>query len=56
MAIRQYIADSSALFAFDLPVSQMAVPSRLVRLRLVGSPDHPMRTDGDLSPSSIAIH
>jgi hypothetical protein len=55
MAIRQYIADSSALFAFDLPVSQGAVRSRLPRPQPMGSSGH-RRTDGDHSLPSISIH
>ncbi|WP_156175312.1 hypothetical protein [Bradyrhizobium sp. LTSP849] len=56
MAIRQYMADSSALFAFDLPVSQVAVRSRLPRPQLTGSSGQLTRTAGDHSLSSIAIH
>ncbi|UQR60777.1 hypothetical protein LRP30_27750 [Bradyrhizobium sp. C-145] len=57
MAIRQYIADSSAFPAFDLPVpSQGAVRSRLAHPRLIGSSGELTRTAGDHSLSSIAIH
>ncbi|WP_164934115.1 hypothetical protein [Bradyrhizobium guangzhouense] len=57
MAISQYIADSSANFAFDLPVlSKMAVRSRLARSELMGSWARLTRTDGGVSLPWIAIH
>jgi hypothetical protein len=56
MAVSQYIADSSANFAFDLPVpSGMAVPSRQARWELMGALGRPARTDGGHSLSWIAI-
>ena len=56
MAIRQYISDSSALFAFDLSVSQAAVRLRHLRPQLMGLWHHLTRRDGDVSLSSMAIH
>jgi hypothetical protein len=57
MAIRQYIADSSAFPAFDLPVpSEVAVQSRLARPQLMGSSGQLTRPAGDHSLSSITIH
>ena len=57
MAIRHYIADSSAFPAFDVPVrSHLASGSRLARPLPMGSSGEPTRTTGDYSLPSIAIH
>lgn len=57
MAIRQYIADSSAFPALDLPVpSEVAFRSRLARPQLMSSSGKLTRTVGDHSLLSIAIH
>lgn len=56
MATSQYIADSSAFPAFDLPVpSQGAVRSRLARPQLMRSSGALTRAAGDDSLSPIAI-
>ncbi|MBR1174283.1 hypothetical protein JQ617_09985 [Bradyrhizobium sp. KB893862 SZCCT0404] len=56
MAIRQYIADSSAFPAFDLPVhTQRAIRSRLARPRIMGPSGRLKRTAGDCSLSLVAI-
>ena len=57
MAIRHYIADSSAFPAIDLPSrSKGVVRSCLARPERMGLSGQLMRTTGDHSLSSIAIH